>query len=316
MKEKNSFLGVHEKTLHLKCDFCEKAFSLEAHLKGHIRSAHTGLKKDLKCKFCQEVFSELLQLKTHTENVHQNATEWRCDFCDNVYERNTQLNAHIHKDHKTNETIIDDMEQDPHDFFQRYRGLWNFGVGIKQEHFSYVSFEKMLEYQMQYQNQFTINIPPEDFSVTNFVNFEYPKPIEELAVVPENQYKISSNGRFVCEPCKKTFNSTYLYKEHFAQMHSMHFHCPYERCDFGVLTATLRQFAVHIHYHENNHRQLMHYHECIACGLQTPYMERVQNHLKTEGIYHDNQCPRCPERFYSRQDMVNHMTAMNHTGIL
>ena len=96
MKEKNSFLGVHEKTLHLKCDFCEKAFSLEAHLKGHIRSAHTGLKKDLKCKFCQEVFSELLQLKTHTENVHQNATEWRCDFCDNVYERNTQINAHIH----------------------------------------------------------------------------------------------------------------------------------------------------------------------------------------------------------------------------
>ena len=53
----------------------------------------------------------------------------------------------------------------------------------------------------------------------------------------------------------------------------------------------------------------------IACGLQTPYMERVQNHLKNEGAFHDNQCPRCPERFASRDEFVNHLETSNHIGM-
>ena len=44
-------------------------------------------------------------------------------------------------------------------------------------------------------------------------------------------------------------------------------------------------------------------------------MERVQNHLKNEGAFHDNQCPRCPERFASRDEFVNHLETSNHIGM-
>ena len=280
---KRHIQGVHKIALQLKCDFCDLQFKLEATLKGHVRNVHTGLKKDFKCRFCQAIFSETLQLTAHTENIHQNVTERPCDFCDRVFQRSVQLNSHIHKNHKPHAFVTDELE-DPKDFFQRYRGLWNYSVGIKQEHFSYVSLEEMLEFQKRYQDQFVIQIPPEDFTAATFTNFEFPKPIEDLGVPTEDQFK-------------------------------MHYHCPYERCEFGIQTATLRQFAIHLYYHDNNHPQLIQHHECIACGLQTPYMERVQNHLRNEGVFHDNQCPRCPERFASRDEFVNHLKASNHIGM-
>ena len=230
---KRHIQGVHKIALQLKCDFCDLQFKLDATLKSHIRNVHTGLKKDFRCRFCQAVFAETLQLTAHTENIHHlNVTEWSCDFCHKSFTTSVQLNSHIHKSHKPHAFVTDELE-DPKDFFQRYRGLWNYSVGIKQEHFSYVSLEEMLEFQKRYQDQFVIQIPPEDFTAATFTNFEFPKPIEELGVPTDDQFK-------------------------------MHYHCPYERCEFGVQKATLRQFAIHLYYHDNNHPQMIQHHECIG----------------------------------------------------
>ena len=52
----------------------------------------------------------------------------------------------------------------------------------------------------------------------------------------------------------------------------------------------------------------------IACGYKTPYISMVQDHVNNHGPFHDNRCPRCPERFISRKDLLEHQTRNNHHG--
>ena len=40
----------------------------------------------------------------------------------------------------------------------------------------------------------------------------------------------------------------------------------------------------------------------------------VESHLKSRGPFHDNKCPKCPERFQNRYDYKNHIEASNHDG--
>ena len=51
-----------------------------------------------------------------------------------------------------------------------------------------------------------------------------------------------------------------------------------------------------------------------ACGYSTPYTTALDSHLKNQGPYHDNLCPKCPERYYSRQELIQHMESANHVG--
>ena len=43
-------------------------------------------------------------------------------------------------------------------------------------------------------------------------------------------------------------------------------------------------------------------------------MKVVEEHVKRYGPYHDNKCPRCDKRFFTRQEIVEHMKTMKHEG--
>ena len=64
-------LDVHFVSCHnFNCDLCEKIFTQEESLKGHIKSVHERLKNH-KCDLCDKAFSRAEHLKTHINMVHE-----------------------------------------------------------------------------------------------------------------------------------------------------------------------------------------------------------------------------------------------------
>ena len=190
------------------------------------------------------------------------------------------------------------------------------------ENLQFSNHKMMLEYQERFKNSFKIQIAPPDFTQADFDKFDFPKPIEQLEVIPphlsDKPSKITLNQTYPskCLVCKLKCNSASELKDHYVKTHTIHYPCPIENCNFVIQkfndTLTLFKFARHIHFHSNKHPQYAHPHECIACGYTTPYIQVVEQHLKSMGPYHNNKCPKCSSRFYSREDLVEHMKIENH----
>ena len=192
---------------------------------------------------------------------------------------------------------------------------------IGANHYYFASHKMMLEYQKKFRDVFQIQIPPPDFTEEDYAKFVFPKPIEEMLVVPEILGKTSPRaGTTTCEICQHKASSTTALKEHHVKFHTIHYLCPYDKCGHAVQKleneVAMFKFARHIYYHNHDHPQVMCPHKCLGCGYTTPYIAKVREHLKIKGPYHDNKCPRCPERFYSRTDLLNHKKISDHEGFV
>ena len=204
-------------------------------------------------------------------------------------------------------------------YLQKIRGLMK-KVG---DRYWYTSHKLMLEYQVKYRDTFYINIPPSDFTEEDFNTFVFPKPLEDMEVVP----RILSNegpapGTNKCNVCDEEVPNPTALKDHFVKAHSVHYVCPYDssKCNYAFQKtgdqSDLYKLARHIYYHDHKPLQYLYPHECLACGYKTPFTCNIQSHLKTQGPYHDNRCPNCPERFYTRADLLHHMKVTNHEGYM
>ena len=68
-------------------------------------------------------------------------------------------------------------------------------------------------------------------------------------------------------------------------------------------------FARHLYLHEHEHPQFKFPHECLACDFKTPYTENAKGHIKRQGPFHNNKCPNCEERFFTRSSVIDHFKA-------
>ena len=68
-------------------------------------------------------------------------------------------------------------------------------------------------------------------------------------------------------------------------------------------------FARHLYLHEHEHPQIKFPHECLACDFKTPYTESAKGHIKRQGPFHNNKCPNCDERFFTRSSVIDHFKA-------
>ena len=201
--------------------------------------------------------------------------------------------------------------------FQGSRGLYARERKSEIEHYMFVRHEQMLEYTEKFRNTFTIQIVPQEFSEEDFEKFTFPKPVMDYLANPESLSTVSSKtnaSQCKNKECRQKFDSVEELKEHFIQKHRLEYVCPYEKCRNQVRIQTLFEFARHIYYHENKHPQFEYPHECLACGFETPFIKQVETHVKNEGPFHDNQCPNCPERFFSRSEFVEHTQLNQHNG--
>ena len=68
-------------------------------------------------------------------------------------------------------------------------------------------------------------------------------------------------------------------------------------------------FARHFYLHEHDHPQFKFPHECLACDFKTPYIVAAKEHIQQHGPFHDNKCPNCDEKFYTRSAVIEHFKA-------
>ena len=93
---------------------------------------------------------------------------------------------------KINSEPIDDIEYDSNDDVRetkiknvpQIRGIRGNYSKMADHHYEFISHKRMLELQKRYENMFAIQIPAPDFTEKDYTEFTFPKPIEELKIIP------------------------------------------------------------------------------------------------------------------------------------
>ena len=185
----------------------------------------------------------------------------------------------------------------------------------------FLSIEEFRKKEAKMKNHIQFQTPPPDFTREDFENCHFPKPIDEYVLTDySTRMKQDPNfpNRLQCTACHQVVKDLEDCKEHQRRLHKLLFKCPFENCNFNKqprLTTMLR-FARHFFYHERPFLQLSYPHFCIACDYSSPSVSLAERHFETKGPFHDNKCPRCDQRFYSRIERVKHMDSMNHHGVV
>ena len=267
------------------------------------------------CTMCGKIFKTKSKCQMHTNIKHnisisasedeidsdENIETWPCEHCEMNFETRQMCNDHMNTTH----------------YFQKIRGIKSckkFGGKA-----TYWSHKSMLKFQNKYKNNFKINLAPPDFTKEMFEQFEFPKALKDLEVVPKHLSDIRNIPRnLFCPKCESQHPTIENLKQHIIKEHTLHYVCPINECDYVVKKSNSvldsYRLARHIYYHGKTPPQLLHLHECIACGLKVKKIDSIEKHLKKEGPFHDNKCPKCPLRFELQADLRNHMKIERHYG--
>ncbi|XP_045456544.1 zinc finger protein 501-like [Melitaea cinxia] len=83
--------------LPLKCDHCDKRFSVRRDLVRHSNRVHLNI-KPFQCDKCDKAYVNLWSLTEHkrfTHEGHRRPLNFPCPFCDKVFSRNATRKSHI-----------------------------------------------------------------------------------------------------------------------------------------------------------------------------------------------------------------------------
>ena len=89
---------AHLRSVHFRCDLCQRSFHDKQTLQRHILSVHQKL-KPFKCEKCGKGFSQKSTVKTHDLAVHQDVSDVICAICGKAFRDAGHLNAHIQRHH-------------------------------------------------------------------------------------------------------------------------------------------------------------------------------------------------------------------------
>ena len=81
----------------IKCDTCEKEFSLRRNFYYHKKFAHADM-ESYACNFCEKRFSWKITLDSHINLLHGNQNETQlheCDHCDKKFSSKLYLRSHV-----------------------------------------------------------------------------------------------------------------------------------------------------------------------------------------------------------------------------
>ena len=92
------FRQVHDKSNHIKCDYCDYSSFQPYMLKRHIEKQHNK-SKQYKCNLCEKVFYAPGYLRAHQQRTHNKKKQFVCDKCDKAFEKKTQWAQHLFETH-------------------------------------------------------------------------------------------------------------------------------------------------------------------------------------------------------------------------
>lgn len=95
-------LNSHTNSRPFKCpyDACDKDYTVDKHLKQHIKAVHTHERKHVcQREGCGKTFVTGTRLKRH-QAVHEGADRFRCDDCGQSFRKKDTLNKHVRKEHQ------------------------------------------------------------------------------------------------------------------------------------------------------------------------------------------------------------------------
>jgi hypothetical protein len=138
--------------------------------------------------------------------------------------------------------------------FSKIRGLM---CRYRARHYTFMSHDKLLQYQKDFETTFVIQIPDPDFTEEEFDNFKFPTDLKDLTVTPKHvnikkQDLTKANAENECCICGKKCKSKPALSDHNIKAHTIHYVCPFERCDraFQVRGSDpLFKFARHVFFH-------------------------------------------------------------------
>ena len=185
---------------------------------------------------------------------------------------------------------------------------------VEKGYVAYLSDNVLLQRKEEFKNHFVIQIPPPDFTKEDLNKCVFPKPLQEYILTDMTSKWIQYNPEVEtkkCSACKLVIKDYDALIEHYIKCHELKFKCP--ECDMELM-GHFYKFAKHVYYHTEPLPQLNFPHQCIACEFSNAYMDRVETHIKSMGEFHNNKCPRCDERFFSRSEIVAHMRSEKHEG--
>ena len=332
--QKSQAKGVNKREKNNSCEVCNRSFASNYSLKRHVASkiCETDDWLPESSKDHEGFISKLKKFKNSKQ---------RCPECLKVIQKNS-LYKHLRVMHnktmnevtKIMKTVRKNMfkeQQDPELYedettHSTIRGLRAKIDKYMVDHYIFITHKKLLELKDAFRDTFTIQIPPADFTEDEYKNFTFPKPTEAYEIVPQVLAKYSevcpTLGASICGVCNQSGLGTRpAMEEHHTKIHSIHYKCPFENCKYAVqknkngkhLPALFR-FARHIYFHNHDFPQFAFPHECIACGFKTSFSITVRSHMRNQGPYHDNQCPRCSDRLNSREELLRHIRENNHDG--
>ena len=99
-----------------------------------------------------------------------------------------------------------------------------------------ISYEKLLDFKLKYQNNLDVKIPPPGLSHETYQHFIFPEKLEELEVVPSILADIeyvhnAKQGDDQCGVCGAFGLNTYRdIRDHHVRFHTIHYECPIEDC--------------------------------------------------------------------------------------
>ena len=181
---------------------------------------------------------------------------------------------------------------------------------------SYLPHKVLLQRKEELKNQFVIQIPPPDFTREELNKCVFPKPLQEYIVTNmATKWTQCSTGAKACAACALRIKDFDALIEHYIKCHELKFKCPHIECGME-LVGHFYKFAKHVLYHTEPLPQLSVPHQCIACDFSNAFMDKVDKHIKSMGEFHNNKCPRCDQRFFSRSDYLAHVTSKKHEGVV
>ena len=215
----------------------------------------------------------------------------------------------IHSDYKLRTHVVEAHS------FEVARGL---RAKSKKGEVSFTSQKTLLEKKELYKDRFEIRIPPPEFTKEEYNNCNVPDLMEKclLTDLPSKMKKDEVSGKLKCSNCLLPVKNFQQLQDHFTMHHRMKFKCPKEGCDFNKRNpeVLLLDFIKHVYFHDNPYPAMNYPHQCLACKYNSPFMDRVEQHIKGNGPFHDNKCPKCEERYSTRQELVDHMKLNGHEG--
>ncbi|CAF4890188.1 unnamed protein product [Pieris macdunnoughi] len=310
-----------------KCMYCNRVFTINSHLRNHVRRLHLK-EKNFECNICSERFFDKPLLKTHLvkhidENpeglepytsekrrknlqiLFNNTTiipfKWRgkylCFYCANDYTEYSDLKKHM-KSHGQCTTRDYSLKAIKGNSIEIKLDISAIECEICNEPFtsrSEIVDHLIGKHDLDYDK--TVETPISEFRLVDMKCQYCEKDFSYFVYLRRHLKLAHSQNNFVCDDCGATFNSKRDLAFH---LHNFHKYGGYP-CDVCADVFDSKNAL-------KSHKNKNHFRKCIYCNGSFASFSLLQKHIQNDhSQFNSNKCPFCSKKCHSKQGVGLHI---------